>query len=215
MSRAAGPVSAFIDRHFRHFNAAALNDAADGYSRHVDVGRADARHAGRGDEHGRARHLARRDDPRRQGARDLLHRREPRGGRLQPGRALPLRARAALPRPHAATTSRRCSIAISTASPTPAFPRKRRCAGSSASCSRSGSPPTRQASALFPHEFLYRVLRSKVLEPLYEIDPRDSWLLAASDADLPIFVPGLGGLDARQRLRGARDRRPLHSRCTR
>lgn len=23
----------------------------------------------------------------------------------------------------------------------------------------------------FPHEFLYRVLRSKVLEPLYEIDP--------------------------------------------
>ena len=42
----------------------------------------------------------------------------------------------------------------------------------------------------FPHEFLYRVLRSKVLEPLYEIDPQDSWLLAASDANLPIFVPG-------------------------
>src|SRR5882724_11135204 len=42
----------------------------------------------------------------------------------------------------------------------------------------------------FPHEFLYRVLRSKILEPLYEIDPRDSWLLAASDAELPIFVPG-------------------------
>ena len=38
MSRAAGPVSAFIDRHFRHFNAAALTDAADGYSRHVDAG---------------------------------------------------------------------------------------------------------------------------------------------------------------------------------
>jgi deoxyhypusine synthase len=38
MSRAAGPVSAFIDRHFRHFNAAALTDAANGYSRHVDAG---------------------------------------------------------------------------------------------------------------------------------------------------------------------------------
>jgi deoxyhypusine synthase len=37
---------------------------------------------------------------------------------------------------------------------------------------------------------MYRLLRSKVLEPLYEIDPRNSWLLAASDADLPIFVPG-------------------------
>src|SRR4051812_33708018 len=42
----------------------------------------------------------------------------------------------------------------------------------------------------FPHEFVYRMLRSRVLEPLYEIDPRDSWLLAASEADLPIFVPG-------------------------
>ena len=38
MSRAAGPVSAFIDRHFRHFNAAALTDAADAYSRHLDAG---------------------------------------------------------------------------------------------------------------------------------------------------------------------------------
>jgi deoxyhypusine synthase len=42
----------------------------------------------------------------------------------------------------------------------------------------------------FPHEFLYRVLRSRILEPLYQIDPRDSWLVAASEADLPIFVPG-------------------------
>jgi deoxyhypusine synthase len=43
---------------------------------------------------------------------------------------------------------------------------------------------------LFPHEFLYQVLRSRVLEPLYEIDPKDSWLLAAADVNLPIFVPG-------------------------
>src|SRR6516165_935339 len=34
----AGPVSAFIDRHFLHFNAAALCDAADGYGRHLDRG---------------------------------------------------------------------------------------------------------------------------------------------------------------------------------
>ena len=38
MSRSAGPVSAFVDRHFRHFNAAALKDAAEGYSRHLDGG---------------------------------------------------------------------------------------------------------------------------------------------------------------------------------
>src|SRR5438046_10401806 len=43
---------------------------------------------------------------------------------------------------------------------------------------------------LFPHEFLYQVLRSRVLEPLYEVDPRNSWLLAAAEANLPVFVPG-------------------------
>ena len=43
---------------------------------------------------------------------------------------------------------------------------------------------------LFPHEFFYRILRSKVLEPSYQIDPKDSWLLAAAEANLPIIVPG-------------------------
>ena len=38
MSHEAGPVSAFIERHFRHFNAAALVDAADAYSHHVNAG---------------------------------------------------------------------------------------------------------------------------------------------------------------------------------
>ena len=32
------PVSEFIDRHFRHFNAAALKDAANAYSKHLDDG---------------------------------------------------------------------------------------------------------------------------------------------------------------------------------
>ena len=32
------PVSDFLDRHFRHFNAAALRDAADAYSRHIEGG---------------------------------------------------------------------------------------------------------------------------------------------------------------------------------
>ncbi len=47
-----------------------------------------------------------------------------------------------------------------------------------------------RAERLFPHEFLYRVLRSKQLESMYEIEPGDSWLLAAAQANLPIFVPG-------------------------
>jgi deoxyhypusine synthase len=42
----------------------------------------------------------------------------------------------------------------------------------------------------FPHEFLYRVLRSGKLEPHYQIDPKNSWMLAACEKNLPIFVPG-------------------------
>ncbi|MGQ0658204.1 MAG: deoxyhypusine synthase family protein [Chromatiales bacterium] len=42
----------------------------------------------------------------------------------------------------------------------------------------------------FPHEFTYRVIRSGALKQYHQIDPRDSWLVAACEADLPIFVPG-------------------------
>jgi len=42
---------------------------------------------------------------------------------------------------------------------------------------------------MFPHEFFYRLLDGR-LEDSYQIDRKDSWLLAARDADLPIFVPG-------------------------
>jgi len=43
---------------------------------------------------------------------------------------------------------------------------------------------------LFPHQFMYRILRSGALEGSYQIDPKDSWLLAAAERDLPMFVPG-------------------------
>jgi deoxyhypusine synthase len=42
----------------------------------------------------------------------------------------------------------------------------------------------------FPHEYFYQLLRSKELEPEYEIDPKGSWLLAAAEKGLPLFVPG-------------------------
>ncbi len=43
---------------------------------------------------------------------------------------------------------------------------------------------------LFPHEFMYRMLLSGVLEQYYEIDLKDSWMYAAAEANLPIVVPG-------------------------
>ncbi len=48
----------------------------------------------------------------------------------------------------------------------------------------------RAGERYFPHEFLYRILRSGKLEKYYQIDPKDSWLMAACEKDLPIFVPG-------------------------
>lgn len=42
----------------------------------------------------------------------------------------------------------------------------------------------------FPHQFFYKVLLSGALEEHYQIDPANSWLLEAAKIDLPIFVPG-------------------------
>lgn len=42
----------------------------------------------------------------------------------------------------------------------------------------------------FPHEFFYKVLLSGALEEHYQIDPKNSWLLEAAKANLPIIVPG-------------------------
>ena len=48
----------------------------------------------------------------------------------------------------------------------------------------------RSGESYFPHEFMYRILLSGVLEEHYQIDPKDSWLLAAAERNLPIIVPG-------------------------
>jgi deoxyhypusine synthase len=42
----------------------------------------------------------------------------------------------------------------------------------------------------FPHEFMYELLLSGGLEGEYEIDPKSSWLMAAAEANLPIWTPG-------------------------
>jgi deoxyhypusine synthase len=48
----------------------------------------------------------------------------------------------------------------------------------------------REGRRHFPHEFMYRILLSGVLEEHYQIDPKNSWLLAAAQKNLPIYVPG-------------------------
>lgn len=59
----------------------------------------------------------------------------------------------------------------------------------------------------FPHEFLYRLLNEGRLKPVYQIDPKDSWLVAAAEKNLPVFAPGwedstLGNVFAAQCIQG-------------
>ncbi|MFT6054277.1 MAG: deoxyhypusine synthase [Roseivirga sp.] len=41
-----------------------------------------------------------------------------------------------------------------------------------------------------PHEYMYKMLLSGDLEEFYEIDPANSWMLAAAQKNIPIIVPG-------------------------
>lgn len=42
----------------------------------------------------------------------------------------------------------------------------------------------------FPHEYFYQILLSGELDHKFQIDPKDSWLLAAAQKNIPIIVPG-------------------------
>lgn len=42
----------------------------------------------------------------------------------------------------------------------------------------------------FPHEFIYKLVLSGILEKYYEIDPKDSWVFEAAKKQLPMVVPG-------------------------
>ena len=48
----------------------------------------------------------------------------------------------------------------------------------------------RAGERLFPHEFLIRLVSERLDSSDFQIDPADSWLLAAAEKNLPIFVPG-------------------------
>ena len=49
---------------------------------------------------------------------------------------------------------------------------------------------SKAGESYFPHEYFYQVLRSGALKEFYQIDPKNSWLLAAAERNLPMVVPG-------------------------
>jgi deoxyhypusine synthase len=186
---ATGAISSFVDHHFRHFNAAALKDAGDGYVRHLDrggsmlltlagamstaeLGLSLAEMIRRGRIHAICCTGANLEEDVFNLVAHSHYVRVPNYRDLTPADEQALLARhlnrvtdTCIPEDEAMRRIERVVL-------------ERWLAADAA------------GARFFPHEFLYQVLRSKALEPHYEIDPQDSWLLAASDADLPIFVPG-------------------------
>src|SRR6202008_1682496 len=62
----------------------------------------------------------------------------------------------------------------------------------------------------FPHEFLFKILRECRLKKFYEVDPVDSWMMAAAQKNLAMFVPGwedstLGNIYAARNITGEID----------
>jgi deoxyhypusine synthase len=57
---------------------------------------------------------------------------------------------------------------------------------------RFGKMPRIKEERYFPHEYMYKMLLSGVLEQYYEIDPKNSWMLAAAQKEHSDCSAGLG-----------------------
>ena len=186
---AGGPVSQFIRHHFRHFNAASLVDAGDAYIRHLDQGgKMFVTLAGAMSTGELGLSLA---EMIRQ---DKVHGITCTGANLEEDlfnlvahthyervpnyRDLSADEEKALYDRHMNRVTDTCI---------PEGEAMRRI--EDAVLDEWKAAEARKERA-FPHEFLYRVITSRRLEASYEIDPRDSWMVAAAEKNLPMFVPG-------------------------
>jgi len=68
----------------------------------------------------------------------------------------------------------------------------------------------------FPHEYMYQLVSSGRLKTDYQIDPKNSWLIAAAERKFPIWTPGwedstLGNMFVAGTVRGEYDHRVMKS----
>ena len=202
-----GSISEFIDRHYRHFNAAVLRDAADAYVAHLDRGgkmmitlagamstgelgislaemiRQNKVHAitctGANLEEDLFNLVAR-----------SKYERIPNYRELSPQQEKELLAR------HLNRVTDTC------------IPEEEAIRRIEKVVIGEWVVAARKKERFFPHEFLFKILRECRLKKFYEIDPADSWMMAAAQKDLPLFVPGwedstLGNIYAARCITGA------------
>ena len=186
---AAAPISQFLRRHFRHFNAAALVDAADGYHAHLSSGgKMLVTLAGAMSTAELGRSLA---EMIRQGK---VHAISCTGANLEEDvfnlvahdhyERVP-NYRDLTPADEEALLERHMNRVTDTCIPEMEAMRR-----IEAAVLAEWTAADRAGERRFPHEFMYRVLLSGALKEHYQIDPKDSWLLAAAERNLPMFVPG-------------------------
>lgn len=48
----------------------------------------------------------------------------------------------------------------------------------------------KENKSYYPYEYAYKLIRSGAIKDHYQINPKDSWLVAAAEKELPIFTPG-------------------------
>src|ERR1700732_1696170 len=53
-----------------------------------------------------------------------------------------------------------------------------------------GQKADKEKQRYFPYEYMYQLIRCGKIKEYYQIDPKDSWVVAASEKNLPIFTPG-------------------------
>jgi deoxyhypusine synthase len=186
---AGGPVSRFVRHHFRHFNAAAVADAGDGYARHLEQGgKMFMTLAGAMSTAELGLSLA---EMIRQ---DKVHGIACTGANLEEDlfnlvahthyervpnyRDLSAADEQALYERHMNRVTDTC------------IPEGEAMRRIEEAVLHEWKAAEKQGDRAFPHEFLYRLILSGKLEPMYEIDPRNSWMVAAAQKNLPLFVPG-------------------------
>ena len=184
-----GAISNFIEHHFRHFNAAALKDAADGYIAHLDAGgKMFMTIAGAMSTAELGLSLA------EMIRRDKVHAICCTGANLEEDvfnlvahdfyERIP-HYRDLTPQQEQELLERHLNRVTDTAIPEGEAMRRLE-----AALREEWIAAERAGERYFPHEFIYRVIRSGKLEQYYQIDPKDSWIVAAAEKDLPIVVPG-------------------------
>ncbi len=185
----AGPITQFIETHYRHFNAAALKAAADDYNQHLaSGGKMLVTIAGAMSTAELGISLA------EMIRNDKVHAISCTGANLEEDifnlvankyyERVP-HYRHLSPREEQALLERHMNRVTDTCIPEAEAMRR-----IEAAVLRHWVEKDRAGKRLFPHEFMYEILRDGSIKESYQIDPKHSWMIAAAEKNLPMFVPG-------------------------